>query len=82
MTVFDLQLSLSHRDPSQRESLPTNPRCEFKSEAQAATYETDAQGETKCVCRGVAETRRPRGGREVGGENRGNEGEVIKVLSG
>lgn len=37
MTVFDLQLSLSHRDPSQREALPTTPCCVFKSEAQAAT---------------------------------------------
>lgn len=37
MSVFDLQLSLSQRDPSQRESLPTTPCCVFKSEAEAAT---------------------------------------------
>lgn len=37
MSVFDLQLSLSQRDPSQHETLPTTPRCVFKSEAEAAT---------------------------------------------
>lgn len=37
MSVFDLQLSLSQRDPSQRESLPTTPCWVFKSEAEAAT---------------------------------------------
>lgn len=34
-SVFDLQLSLSQRDPSQRESLPTTPCCELKSEAES-----------------------------------------------
>lgn len=56
MSVFDLQLSLSQRDPSQRESLPTTPCCVFKSEAEAAAVkrerERETQGETKCGSRG------------------------------
>lgn len=46
MSVFDLQLSLSKRDASQWESLPTTPCCAFKSEAEAATER--GQGETNC----------------------------------
>lgn len=36
VSVFDLQLSLSQRDPSQWESLHTNPCCVFKSAAEEA----------------------------------------------
>ena len=36
-SIFDLQLSLSQRDPAQHETLPTTPCCVFKAQAEAAT---------------------------------------------
>lgn len=67
MTVFDLQLSLSHRDPSQREPLPTKPPAASLNQKRRQPRTRQTHEERQSVFVGVAETRRQRGGGLWGG---------------